>query len=275
MSSPTIGRFAPPVVFLGLLTAIWQAVVTFGLVNTIILPEPVAVVTALGTLVADGILWEHLGATTFETLVGYGLGVTLGITLAVLSSLFITLRRAFMPYVISLQVTPLIAVAPLIVAWLGFGYSSKIAVSALICFFPVFVNTLAGVLATTDDEREMFRSLGASRLLTFRRLMLPRSLPLVFAGLKTSMTLALIGAVVGEFIAGQRGLGLLVKRFSAQLAVPEAFAVVLTLTLLGLTLYGAINRFERTVVFWAYDNRLLTRTRRRQQRQNRETPAMT
>jgi NitT/TauT family transport system permease protein len=174
------------------------------------------------------------------------------------------------PYAVALQVTPRIAIAPLIIAWAGFGYSSKIWIAAIIAFFPVYVNALTGILTVDEEAREMFRSLGASRWQTFMRLMVPSSLPVLFAGLKTAAGLSLVGAVVGEFISAERGLGVLVQQFSSQLAIADAFAVILMLMILGLILYGVMEWLERTTVFWLHDGRLAARTRRRAARARRK-----
>jgi NitT/TauT family transport system permease protein len=173
------------------------------------------------------------------------------------------------PYAIGLQVTPRIAIAPIIIAWAGFGYSSKIWIAAIIAFFPVYVNALTGILTVDEDSREMFRSLGASKWQTFTRLMVPSSLPVMFAGLKTASGLALVGAVVGEFISAQRGLGVLVQQFSYQLAVDDAFAIIFVLMLLGLLLYGVMEWIERATVFWLHDKRLVARSKRRAARARR------
>jgi NitT/TauT family transport system permease protein len=125
------------------------------------------------------------------------------------------------------------------------------------------VNALTGILTVDEEAREMFRSLGASRWQTFMHLMVPGSLPVLFAGLKTAAGLSLVGAVVGEFISAERGLGVLVQQFSSQLAIADAFAVILMLMLLGLLLYGAMEWLERTTVFWLHDGRLVARSRRR------------
>lgn len=256
-------RLGAPLIFLVFAVAVWQLAVSQAWISEVIVPPPYDVVSAFVELVTGGLLWEHLWATTFETVAGFLLGSVAAVSLAMLSGLSVTLRSMLYPYVVSLQVTPLIAIAPIIVAWLGFGYSSKFTIAALICFFPVFVNTLTGVLAVDEDAREMFRSLGASRRETFTKLLLPSALPVIFAGLKTAMTLALIGAVVGEFISARVGLGLLVQRFSYQLAVADAFAVVFILMFLGLAFFGAMAALNRVIVFWPHDERLAARSRRK------------
>ena len=183
------------------------------------------------------------------------------------------MRQMLNPYAVALQVTPRIAIAPLIIAWAGFGYNSKIWIAAIIAFFPVYVNALTGILTVDEDAREMFRSLGASRWQTFTHLMVPGSLPIMFAGLKTAAGLSLVGAVVGEFISAERGLGVLVQQFSSQLAIADAFAVILMLMFLGLLLYGTMEWLERTTVFWLHDARLVARSRRRAARAREEAGA--
>ena len=254
-------RVLAPIGFLVVLVTVWELLVRLGVMSSFVLPTPSSIALAFADLVTSGLLWEHLQATVIETLVGFAIGSALGALTAVACGLSPLLRSMLYPYVISLQVTPLIAIAPIVIAWLGFGYASKFAIAALICFFPVFVNTLAGLLVVDPDAREMFRSLGATRAQTFTKLMLPSALPVVLAGLKTAMTLALIGAVVGEFISAQSGLGLLVQRFSYQLATDDAFAVVLVLTLLGLVFYGAMEVLDRFLVYWNHQERLDARSR--------------
>ncbi|MGO1628315.1 MULTISPECIES: ABC transporter permease [unclassified Microbacterium] len=265
-ATATIRIIWPAIALLVLLVAAVETAVAAGLVSALILPRPSEVVIALIDQFAEARIWEHIAATAFETVAGFGIGSGLAFVLAVLASMSSLLRRAVSPYVVALQVTPLVAVAPLIIAWLGFGYSSKIAIAALICFFPVYVNTAAGMLSADRTEEELFRSLGARRFQTLVRLQLPRALPTIFAGLKTAMTLALIGAVVGEFVSAERGLGVLVTRYSYQLAVASAFAVVIALTVLGLLLYLAMAGAERWVVFWRNDARLAGREARAQHR---------
>lgn len=260
---------APPLAFLIVVVAIWELALGQGWVDELILPHPQEIVVSFVDLLQSGIVWDDIWATTYETLVGFGLAFVFGFALAIMSGLSNTLREMLRPFAISLQVTPRIAIAPVVIAWVGFGYGSKIVIAALVAFFPIYVNTLTGILTVDEDAREMFRSLGASKRQTFVHLMLPSSMPVMFAGLKTAMSLALIGAVVGEFISAQAGLGVLVQQFSYQLAVDDAFAVILMLTVIGLILYGVMEYLERATVFWLHDNRLVARSRRRAARAER------
>jgi NitT/TauT family transport system permease protein len=260
----------PPLVFLVGLVALWKLALAQEWVTDIIIPHPEDIVVSFVDLLGSDIVWDDIAATLWETVAGFLLGAAFGIALALPSGVSPTMTRMLQPYAVGLQVTPRIAIAPIVIAWAGFGYSSKIIIAAIIAFFPVYVNALTGIVTVDEDAREMFRSLGASRLQTFVRLMLPSSLPVMFAGLKTAASLSLVGAVVGEFISAQAGLGLLVQQFSYQLAVDDAFAVILMLMLMGLLLYGTMEYLERATVFWLHDGRLVARTRRRAARAGRK-----
>jgi len=261
-----------PLVFLAFFVLLWKIALWEGWVEDNIIPHPEDVVTSFFDLLFGDVgVWDDIGATLWEAVAGFILGSAFGIALAVPSALSPLMRRMLQPYAIGLQVTPRIAIAPIIIAWAGFGYSSKIWIAAIIAFFPVYVNALTGILTVDEDAREMFRSLGASRLQTFLRLMVPSSLPVLFAGLKTASGLALVGAVVGEFISAERGLGVLVQQFSYQLAVADAFAVIVMLMFLGLILYFTMEWLERITVFWLHDKRLVARTRRRAERARRKS----
>jgi NitT/TauT family transport system permease protein len=264
-------RLWPPLFFLLLLLGVWELALALDWVAETILPPPDDIAVAFVDLTFSDFVWDDIGATLWESVAGFALGSALGLALAIPSGLSPIMRQMLGPYAVALQVTPRIAIAPLIIAWAGFGYNSKIWIAAIIAFFPVYVNALTGILTVDEDAREMFRSLGASRLQTFWRLMVPGSLPVLFAGLKTAAGLALVGAVVGEFISAERGLGVLVQQFSSQLAIADAFAVILMLMILGLLLYGAMEWLERTTVFWLHDSRLAARTRRRAARARRKT----
>jgi NitT/TauT family transport system permease protein len=164
----------------------------------------------------------------------------------------------------------MIAIAPILVATLGFGFASKIAVAGLIAFFPIFVNTLTGLSSPEPDAEELFRSLRASRTKTFTNLLLPTAAPFIFAGLRVGLTLALAGAVVAEFLASTSGLGLLVQRFSSQLNMDDAFAVVVVLAGIGFLLFGAVGLADRHIVFWRHARGLTARTKRRGNRVRRK-----
>lgn len=258
--------FVAPAVFLVVVIVLWDLANTQGWVSHLILPRPGEVVVSAVDLFATGLIWEHLWATLYETFAGFAFASVLAIGLALAAGWSPLLRSMIQPYAVTLQVLPMLSLAPIIVSAVGFGFESKIVIAGLISFFPIFVNTLTGLLMPDPQEEELFRSLGASKAKTFIHVLLPTAAPMIFAGLRIGLTLALAGAVVGEFVSAQVGLGLLVQRFSYQLNLDDAFAVILVLTAIGLLLYAAISLADRLIVFWHRDESLPRRTRARARR---------
>jgi NitT/TauT family transport system permease protein len=242
----------------------WELLGVLGHLNDLILPAPSKIGQAIWSLYfVTGKIWWHFFVTMFEAVAGFAIGVTIGVTLAIAAALNATFRRYIAPYVVVIQVTPLIAVAPLMIAWFGFGWNSKIAIATLVCFFAPFLNTLTGLLNVDPDAEEMFRSLGATKRQVFWKLMLPSSVPIIMAGLKTAMALALIGAVVGEFISASEGVGILMQRASFALNIAESIAVLLSMALMGLILYASMEILDDRIVFWRRDHRMVAVSRRR------------
>jgi NitT/TauT family transport system permease protein len=264
------GRVVGPIVLFVVVVVIWDLAHTQGWVSTLILPRPGNVVSSTYELFEEGLIWEHAWATLYETVAGFTLAAVLAITGAVAAGSSKAIRNMIYPYAVTLQVLPMIAIAPILVSVLGFGYTSKIVIAALIAFFPIFVNTLTGLLAADDEAEELFRSLRASKRKTFTNLLLPTAAPVIFAGLRIGLTLALAGAIVAEFVSSQRGLGLLVQRFSYQLNMDDAYAVILVLTGIGLLLFGAVGLADRRIVFWRHSSRLAAKTRSRAKRVRRQ-----
>ncbi len=269
----TRGRIVAPVVFLAVLLVAWHLATSQQWVSSLVLPPPKDVAVSTYELFETGLIWEHLFATLYETLAGFALAATFAITLALAAGWSTVLRNMIQPYAVVLQVMPMLSLAPIIITTFGFGYQSKIVVAALISFFPVFVNTLTGLLLPDPQEEELFRSLGAGRAKTFRYVLLPTAAPLIFAGLRIGLTLALAGAIVAEFVSAQVGLGLLVQRFSYQLNLDDAFAVIFVLTAMGLLLYGLIALAGHSVVFWRREAALNRRSAARMRRYQRRISA--
>jgi len=250
------------IVFVAFIT-VWELAVRNEWVSRLILPSPFDVMFAWWDLaIVKALIWKHFFVTLVEVLAGFALGASFGLAIAILSAMNKTFRRLISPYMVALQVTPRIAVAPIIVAWLGFNMEPKIAIAAIICFFPIFINSLTGLLQADDERLEMFESMRASQWQIFRHLQLPGAMPVIMAGFKTGISLALIGAIVGEFVSASVGIGVLIQRFSFQLLLPEAFACLIMLTVMGLLLYGAATFADRRVVFWRSDD-LVTKSARR------------
>lgn len=263
-SNPWVRRLLIHLAIFATVIGTWELLGVFGRLNDLILPAPSKIAYAIFNLYfVTGKIWWHFYVTMFEAVAGFSIGATIGIVLAIVAGLNATFRRYIAPYVVVVQVTPLIAVAPLMIAWFGFGWNSKIAIAALVCFFAPFVNTLTGLLNIDQDAEEMFRSLGATKRQLFWKLMLPSSFPIIMAGLKTAMALALIGAVVGEFISASEGVGILMQRASFALNIAESIGVLLSMALMGLILYSVMELLDDRVVFWRRDARMDAVSRKR------------
>jgi NitT/TauT family transport system permease protein len=228
-----------------------------GLADTLILPPPSGILRSFWVIfVAQGNVWYHLFVTMTEVLVGFLAGSLLGIALAFLIGSSALFREYAKPYVIVLEATPRIAMGPLMIAWLGFGWSSKIGIVTLVCFFPPFMNTLTGMVNVNRDALQLFHSLRATRWQIFRKLMLPDAMPLIMAGLRLGMAAALGGALVAEFISANEGMGVLLNRYSRALNMTSAFAALLTLTFLGFVIFRGMEVADRRLVFWRHASRL-------------------
>ena len=241
--------------FAGLIV-VWEALAWLGLIQSILIPRPSAVGAAIVDLyLIEGTIWRHFFITLTEAVLGFLIGAAIAMALAVGSALSDAFRRYVSPYAVVLNVTPGIALTPVIIAWFGFGMGSKIALAAVISFFPIFVNTLTGLTQVDMDREELFRSLGASRVQIFTRLHVPAAMPLLFAGLKIGLTTALIGAVVAEFAQATEGVGVLMNRFSFQLNMGASIATLLSMTLIGLLLFYSMEFLDRRLIFWRREER--------------------
>ena len=247
LSASTIGW---PVLAIAIMVGAWEAISRFEIVDPIILPAPSEIVSALVGLAQQAFFWEALWVTMKETFLGFAIGCGVAWLLGTLISLSLPLRHALYPLAIGFQNTPRIALAPVFLTWFGFGITSKVMLAAAICFFPVLIAVVVGLDTVDGNARRLMRSFGASRWQTYWKLGLPSSLPIVFAGLKTAMSLALVGAIVAEFVGGAEGIGVLIKTFNFQLNIADAFASILVLMLIGLLLYWLLELLDRKLVFW-------------------------
>ena len=214
------------------------------------LPAPSAIGAALWNLLSVGTLHKHLGVTLAEILAGFVLGAGCGIVLGALIALSPILRRILYPYIIILQVVPKVAVAPLFIIWLGFGIESKVLMAVLISFFPLLVNTIAGLQNVQPEYLDLMTAVKARRWETFRYVRFPSALPYIFAGLEAAIVLAVIGAIVGEFVGASVGLGYLIMLYQTNLNIAGVFAVLVVLAAVGLALHAAVVFARRRIVFW-------------------------
>ena len=257
-------RVLPHLALFLVIIAVWEIAVRTGLITSIIIPRPSAIMAAIVKLyITDGTIYPHFLITLTEAVTGFLIGAAIAIILAVWSSLSDPFKRYVSPYAVVLNVTPGIALVPIIIAWFGYGMGSKIALAAVICFFPIYVNTLTGLTQRDEDREELFRSVGASRYQVFRKLRVPAALPLVFAGFKIGLTTALIGAVVAEFAQATAGVGVLMSRFSFQLNMAASLATLLSMTVIGQLLFYAMEILEDRIVFWRRDTRMSAVSRAR------------
>jgi NitT/TauT family transport system permease protein len=218
--------------------------------SPIVLPPPAAVGAGLVTLLTAEWFQQHFWVTGLETAAGFLLGSVLAVSLAVLLHFVPLLRRVLYPYILTLQLTPSVVLAPIFIVWFGFGIESRVVVSLMTAFFVVLVSTLSGLGAVEENALLLMNALCASRRQVFRMLTLPTALPYVFSGLKAAITLALIGAIVGEFIAGRTGMGVLLTQFGFALKQEMVFATVAVIAALGMLLFGLIVLAEHKVVWW-------------------------
>jgi NitT/TauT family transport system permease protein len=232
------------------LLALWEAVVRLFAVPAFILPAPSNIAVALWRGIASSLYLEHLWITLAETLLGFLVGSVLALALGTLIALSRPVEYFLYPFVIMFQAMPKVALAPLIIVWFGLGLTSKVAQAAFTAFFPLMVNTIAGLRSADEDRVALMRSLDASPLQIFAMLRVPSALPFVMAGFEIAMVLSLIGAIVAEFVGAQRGLGMLIMSMTFTMDVAGQFSVLLILSLLGLLLNGAIVEIKRRVLFW-------------------------
>ena len=245
-----VALVVPPVITTLILLGIWEFISSSGMVDEIILPAPSSIADAMVDIVQESFFWNATWVTTQEAVIGFAAGVLVAWVLGTLIGLFRGFSLAVYPPVVALQIMPRVALAPVFLTWFGFGITSKIVMAATICFFPVLVNTILGMQGVSRDARALMRSLGASKWEEYRKLLLPASLPAIFASLKVAIALALIGAIVAEFLGASEGMGVLLREFSFQLRIAESFAVLVALSLLGLVLYGLAALLESRLIFW-------------------------
>jgi len=230
---------------LAVLLLAWEAASRFLGLSALVLPAPSVVLRSLWNGLASGYFWPHIRSTAAELGLGLAAGCVVGFAAGVAMAESRLLRGLLMPYVVVSQVIPKLALMPLFIVWFGFGMTSTVVITALICFFPLMENTLTALRQVPPERLELFRMLGASRAQTLWRLKLPSGLPGILAGLRVAVVLALVGAVVGEFIGASKGLGALVIASQGTMDTPLMFAVLVLIAVLGMLVYQATLALER------------------------------
>lgn len=225
------------------LLLIWQFLVRLYDVPRFLLPAPTDIALQMHTDAA--LIWMHLRHTLIGIAGGYAAAATFALTLSMLMIRFRVLERMIMPIFITVQTVPKIAIAPLILLWVGAGIESKIMVVAAIAFFPIVINTMAGFKAVDQNLLEVFRSVNATERHIFFRLRVPYALPYIFAGLRIATTLAVLGAVVAEWLAASNGIGFLLLSGSFNFNTARSFAAIIVLAAIGMSFFGLMSVLER------------------------------
>lgn len=233
---------------------LWSAFTAYSDIPSFIFPTPMEVWNRLLIVIADGSLLYHTLVTLQEVIVGLALGLTAAIIIGYFLAKSRLVERVLAPYIVASQSIPIVAIAPLLVIWLGPGILSKILTSALIVFFPVLVNTIVGLRSVPHELYDLMRSLQSSAWQRISKLEIPAALPVFLGGLRIGATLAVIGAVVGEFVGADKGLGFLVNMGRGLYDTALVFVAVFTLVLLALGLYGTVVFLENRLLSWQKRN---------------------
>ncbi len=234
---------------LAVLTLAWEAAVRTFRIPIYLVPAPSRVWQDLAT--RNVALLEHLYATFYETVLGFAAGTVGGIAAATLIVASRFLQQVLYPLLVIAQIVPKIAIAPIILIWVGHGTISKVLIAFLVSFFPLVVNTITGLRAVEGDLLDLMRSLGASAAQTFVKIRFPSALPFIFSGLRVSIVLSVVGAIVGEFVGGSQGLGYLILVSNAEMNTPLMFSAFFLLSVMGLALFGLVALAERLIAPWA------------------------
>lgn len=228
----------------------WEAAVRVFDIPKIVVPSPTAVAIALWEGFSSGEYFRHFAITFWETIAGFGLGAVFGLVIGGLIAQFPLLERTLYPYVVAFQTLPKVAIAPIIVIWFGYGMTSKIVITATIAFFPLLANTIVGLRAVSREQVELMVAFTASRWQIFWLARVPQALPYIFVGLDVAIVLSVIGAIVGEFVGANAGLGYLILQRNFTMDMAGVFAILVILSLMGIGLHLMVNVIQRKVVFW-------------------------
>ena len=244
-----------PAILVALLAAWWFASKMLGL-PTYVVPPPEDVFRAAVNGLSrapweKASYWYHAGVTVWEALLGFAIGSASGAFLGLALSHWPLLGKSSYPYIVGFQSLPKVALAPLMVVWFGFGIEGKVFITAIITFFPVLVNMMAGYQAVEPERIELARSCNASELHLLTKIIIPSCLPFLFAGLGVASVLSILGAVVGEFVGASAGLGMLLMQYNQAMEISPMFAVIILLAVIGFLMNYAVILIERRYCFWA------------------------
>jgi ABC-type nitrate/sulfonate/bicarbonate transport system permease component len=237
-----------PLILVLLLVLLWEAVVRSGLVPSFILPSPIDVLKVFVTTMPD--MKEHIFVTLQEALTGFAIAIILSLLLAMAMDRFPAVKRALYPLLIVSQTIPIIILAPLFILWFGFGMLPKIIVVVLVCFFPIIISLLEGLSSVDLDMINLLKSMGASKAQIFKIVKLPASMVGLFSGLRIAATYSIMGAVIGEWLGGDKGIGFYIVRVKHSFAVDKVFAATLVTIILSMLLFKAITIIQNLSMPW-------------------------
>lgn len=257
-----MGDIGLPAAALLMLLAGWEWGVALLGIGAYLLPPPSMVAGAIAEMAADGSLWANLQVTLVETLGGFAIALVAGVVIGALIAQNRLVERTVYGYLVAIQTLPKIALAPLFVAWFGFGLSSKVGVAALIAFFPILVNVIIGLKSCDAGKVDLMKTLSASGWQIFRYVRLPSALPYIMAGVDVAIVFALTGAIVGEFVGATAGLGYQMVLANSQMQVPKVYGVLLVLGCLGVVLHAAVELLRRRLLGWMPGDGLTSPTSR-------------
>jgi len=234
-----------------ILLLVWEICCRLFKVPNYLIPAPSEIAARFNE--KRGLFLGHAWVTMYETIAGFAMAVVVGVIAAALIVIVPAVRDVIMPVLLIAQLVPKVAVAPILLIWFGYGLLPKVVIAFLVAFFPIVVNTASGLAAVERELLELSRSLEATRWQTFWKFRIPTALPELFSGMKIAITLAVIGAVIGEFVGGNNGLGYLILIANQELDTPLAFAALFILSLGGIILYWAIELAEKVCIPWGRD----------------------
>jgi NitT/TauT family transport system permease protein len=238
-----------PVIFV-VFTFLWENLVNILEVDEVVLPTPSKIGSALYFQLDNPLFWSNLRVTSQEALLGFAAAVIFAIIAGTFISQIKIVDKAFMPYLVGFQAIPKIALAPIFIVWFGYGMTSKVVMAATVAFFPILINIIEGLKSADNEQIRMLRVFGASRFQIFLKVQVPCALPFFFAGLDVGILLAILGAVVGEFLGSQEGLGAMVLLAQYNFEIPTMFAILIVLSLMGIIAHIIVKALQRKFAFW-------------------------
>ena len=239
-----------PLLFFVVLVLLWQFISTKGVIAFWVVPSPQQVIQVF--INYPGLIWHHLKPTLIEAISGLLISIVLGSITAIAMNLSRLIKQIIYPYLIISQTVPIIAVAPLLIIWFGYGISAKIFAVVLMCFFPIALGLYDGFRSVSIDQIRLLTSMGATPYKIFRLLKIPSALPNFFTGLKLSATYSVMGAVIGEWLGGTSGLGIYMTRATKSYQTAHIFAVIIVIVAVSLALFGIVALLDRILLKWKY-----------------------